>query len=277
MIVSDVSVSDAFSSCLPPQPCLELHLPLCPCVSPYASADPKPTAKPRLSLWAQPSTHPPCSNISDTEAYPWDPDGSEPCPGQLWPFWVLTGERHCSVSSWPTETLSSHWLLVPWGSSLSRLCMGILSLSESLFSFDECELGHLLSEPFACDLEVDCLIRPYISYICWWSMCVDSQPPSSPSTTTRLLPSTVWYSWANIGLQSLYSFASLMWFKEGSRSCNWRTSLIVCTDLPPKLNFFGDSDSSLKSRMLALFFKLLKSPAVATRVLEVKSAAWGIL
>lgn len=133
---------------LPPQPCLELHLPLCPCISPYASADPKPTAKLRLSLWAQPSTHPPCSNISDTETYPWHPYGSEPCPGQLWPFWVLTGERRRFVSSWSTEALSSHWLFVPWGSSLSRLCMCILlSLLEGLFSFDERELGHLLSEP----------------------------------------------------------------------------------------------------------------------------------
>lgn len=72
------------------------------------------------------------------------------------------------VSSWSTEALLSHWLLVPWASSLSRLCVGIwLSLSEGLFSFDECELGHLISKPFACDLKVDCLIWPYVNDICW--------------------------------------------------------------------------------------------------------------
>lgn len=75
------------------QPGLELHLPVCAHVSPRASTDLKPTAELRLGLWTQPSAHPSCPNFSNTEAYSRHPDGSEPCPGQLWPCGVLTGER----------------------------------------------------------------------------------------------------------------------------------------------------------------------------------------
>lgn len=163
MVVPGVSVILFF---LPPQPCFELHLSLCPCVSPYASADPKPPAKLRLSIWTQPSAHPPRSNISNTETYPWNPNGSEPCPGQLWPFWVLTGERRGFVSSSATESSSSQWLFASWSSPLLRFHMDILtSSSKSVFTLHACEPGHLPPEPFAYDLKVSCLIRPHSSHL----------------------------------------------------------------------------------------------------------------
>lgn len=80
------------------QPCLELHLPACTRVSPYAPTNPKPAAEPGLGLRTQPSAHPPSPDLSNTEAYPRDPDSSEPRPGQLWLFRVLAGEQDLSVS-----------------------------------------------------------------------------------------------------------------------------------------------------------------------------------
>jgi hypothetical protein len=151
VILSGVSRSDHFLSHLPPQPCIELHLPLRSCVSSHASTDPKPTAKLRLRIRTQPSSHPPCSNISNTETYPWDSDSSEPRPGQLWPFWVLTGERCSLASAWSTEALSSCWLLGSQGPSLLRLHTASWFFSKGVFSFDECDPGHLLSEPLAYD------------------------------------------------------------------------------------------------------------------------------
>ena len=97
-LVSVSRVNDGFPFISHPQPCPELHLPFCTRVSPYASADLKPTAELRLGLWTQPSTHPPCPNLPDTEAYSRDPYGPQPCPGHLRPFRVLTGERDSSMT-----------------------------------------------------------------------------------------------------------------------------------------------------------------------------------
>ena len=92
-LVSASHANDGFPSISHLQPCPELHLPFGARVPPHASADPKPTTELRLSLWTQPSAHPPRPNFPDPEAYSRDPYSSEPRPGQLRPFRVLTGER----------------------------------------------------------------------------------------------------------------------------------------------------------------------------------------